>query len=66
MLRYIIMSTKLIKAILNDAPLETIEKLIVNNDIGFVDSKGNTALLYACENEMSDVALLLIRTGKSK
>ena len=34
-------------------------------DLGQVDSDGYTALIYACSNEMPDVAMALIQTGQS-
>lgn len=42
-------------------------KIIANNniDFGFVDSDGNTALLWACLVKSSEIALALIATGKS-
>ena len=33
------------------------------NGIDFVDDYGNTALIWACHNRLSEVALELIKTG---
>ena len=48
--------------------LQLIQQLIQqnSNDVGVVDDRGYTALLFACNKQMSDIALALIKTGQSK
>jgi ankyrin repeat protein len=61
--------TNLMKLIAAETPeTQEIIKLIQQNpnDVGFVnDDTDDTALIIACENKMSDVALALIATGHS-
>jgi len=42
--------------------------LIMNNDTNFgsVDNFNNTALMWACQSTMKEVALELIKTGHAK
>lgn len=62
------MTTTLIEKIKNRTltNIDELNRLIQTIDVGFVDIAKRTALIWACEQNMEDVALELIKTGKSK
>ena len=57
----------LIDSIKNKKTADALE-IIKNGNFNpeYVDDNGNTALIYACQKDMPDVALALINTHKSK
>ena len=66
------MSSKTILDIINEYKQKTISLEDVEDaihfggyDLGVKDTNNKTALIHACENSMFQVALTLIKTGKS-